>query len=133
MTVCTIKFPIRTLVTPKYLSCPALLCPVLTATRRIYKIPTRATCPLNPTKMANTPSTSGSTTLIWGATLSAAIESRLPAVAYAAVNIGLEHDPSALIHQLNTSPDDPTTQAFLLLLQATNTALDQVVYKRNNL
>ncbi|KAN0074925.1 hypothetical protein V8E54_007536 [Elaphomyces granulatus] len=80
--------------------------------------------------MIDTPSASSAIT--YGAKLSTAIKSLFPAIAVA-VEIGIEHDPTALILQLcDVKPDDPAIWALHALLQVTDTALEHTVFERND-
>ena len=80
--------------------------------------------------MIDTPSASSAIT--YGAKLSTAIKSLFPAIAVA-VEIGIEHDPTALILQLcDAKPDDPAIWALHALLQVTDTALEHTVFERND-
>ena len=80
--------------------------------------------------MTDTPSASSAIT--YGAKLSTAIKSLFPAIAVA-VEIGIEHDPTALILQLcDAKPDDSAIWALHALLQVTDTALENTVFERND-
>jgi len=82
--------------------------------------------------MANTPSSSASPTITWGASLSAGLESHFPAAAFAVRAGMVEYDPSLLIRQLQDSTGDPVALALRSMMRIIDNTLEHTVAERNH-
>ena len=82
--------------------------------------------------MANTPSSSMSPTITWGASLSAGLESHFPAAAFA-VRAGIvEYDPTMLIRQLQDNTGDPVALALRSMMRIIDNTLEHTAGERND-